>query len=64
MTPTETQIETAHQTVRGLDARADAARAERDQIIRAAIASGMSAYRVAQITGLTQPAIYKIRDAR
>lgn len=30
--------------------------------MRAAIAAGMSAYRVAQLTGMTQRAVHRIRD--
>lgn len=48
--------------VRALDDDATAARAERDDAIRAALADGMSAYRVAQITGLDERGVGRIRD--
>lgn len=42
--------------------RADSLRAVRDEAIRAALDGGASAYRVAQIVGLSQPMVAKIRD--
>lgn len=62
--PPEDEITAAQQKVRTLTARVDRARADRDEIIRAAIADGMSAYRIAQLTGLTQRAVHMIRDAK
>ncbi|MFV0535684.1 MAG: hypothetical protein ACK5MR_18850 [Cumulibacter sp.] len=60
---TEAQLTSAHEKVRSYQDHLDAARDDRDDAIRAAIAEGMSAYRVAQITGLSQRAVHKIRDA-
>lgn len=41
-----------------------AARTALDPIIRANLDRGMTAYRAAQVTGLSQPSIARIRDAR
>lgn len=35
----------------------------RDEAIRAAIADGMSMYRIAQVVGISQQAVARIRDA-
>lgn len=64
MTDYETDLGRAARKVRDREARLDEARAERDQIIRAAIADGVTAYRIHKITGLTERAVHKIRDAR
>lgn len=61
--PTEQDITRAQQRVERADERASAARAERDGLIREAIADGMSAYRISQLTGIKQPRIGRIRRA-
>ena len=61
--PSEKAIAAAHRDVVNLDAQAKAARARRDRLIREAIAAGVTAYRIAKLTGLTQRAIHKIRDS-
>ena len=48
--------------VRDRDADANAARSARDDAIRRALSQGMTAYRVAQVTGLSQPTVAAARD--
>jgi len=40
--------------------RADTVAAERDGVVRAAHAAGVSIYRISQITGLSRTTVYKI----
>lgn len=47
--------------VRALDAQRDKARLERDKAIRQALRGGMTAYRVAQVTGLDERGVGRIR---
>ncbi|GAB3304402.1 hypothetical protein EK0264_03830 [Epidermidibacterium keratini] len=61
--PTEQDLTAAQQRVERADERASTARAERDDLIRAAIAGGMSAYRIAQLTGIDQARIGRIKRA-
>lgn len=44
------------------EAQAETCREAQYTTMRAAIAAGMSAYRVAQLTGMTQRAVHRIRD--
>lgn len=60
---TEQDVKAAHEVVRGLTAQTDTARAARDTLIRQALTAGVTSYRVAQWTGLTERAVRKIRDA-
>ena len=48
--------------VRALDAQRDHARLERDKAIRQALRGGMTAYRVAQVTGLDERGVGRIRE--
>lgn len=41
----------------------DAFRDERNDMIREAVESGMTMYRIAKVTGLSQQAVARIRDA-
>lgn len=61
--PTENELTQAHEAVAQADDAARAARAARDRLIRQAIADGMTAYRIAQILGIQQSAVAKIRHA-
>ena len=45
------------------EARLRRTREARDEAIRAAIAEGMTMYRVAQIVGISQQSVARIRDA-
>lgn len=47
---------------REAQARLESARAAQHEAMRAAIARGVSAYRVAKLSGLTERAVHKIRD--
>lgn len=48
--------------VRAIEEDADRARTERDDAIRQAIADGMSAYRVSQVTELDERGVGRIRE--
>lgn len=48
----------------GASAKAARARESRDKAIREALEMGMSAYAVADIVGMSQPAVAKIRDKK
>lgn len=48
--------------VRTLDAQRNHARLERDKAIRQALRGGMTAYRVAQVTGLDERGVGRIRE--
>lgn len=48
--------------VRDLDTKRKAAMGERDDAIRQALREGMTAYRVAQITGLDERGVGRIRE--
>lgn len=62
--PPATELRTLHDALLAAEATVTDLRARRDQAIRDAIAGGMSAYRIAQTLGISQPAVAKIRDAR
>lgn len=51
------------QDVGAAKATLDAERSDRDEAIRSAISAGMTMYRIAQLTGLSQQAVARIRDA-
>jgi hypothetical protein len=61
-------LDQAQRLVAAAQERLTAARHERDQLIRQAARAGVTAYRVAQVTGLAQPSIGRIfgggREAR
>lgn len=59
---TEAKLERLADEVRTYDQLAADSRAERDEAIREALAAGMSAYRVSQVTGIDQKRVGKIRD--
>ena len=66
MTETERGIDAANPAPadrrRIAEAQAETCREAQYTAMRAAIAAGMSAYRVAQLTGMTQRAVHRIRD--
>lgn len=55
-------LERLAEGVRERNADAAAAREARDNAIRAALSQGMTAYRVAQVTGLDERGVGRIRD--
>lgn len=59
----EAQLTALAARVSAADAAASAARADRDELIRAAIKDGMTMYRIAQLVGVRQQNIRTIRDA-
>lgn len=59
----EDHILRAHQRVTHAEQTATTARRERDDLIREAIASGTSAYRIAKLLGIQQSAVARIRRA-
>lgn len=61
---TEQQLQQAQAKVERADAAAAKAREQRDEVVRIAHnVGGLSAYRIAQVVGLSQPAVSKILDA-
>ena len=58
----EGQVVRATDRRRIAEAQAETCREAQYTAMRAAIAAGMSAYRVAQLTGMTQRAVHRIRD--
>lgn len=60
--PLEGQVVRATDRRRIAEAQAETCREAQYTAMRAAIAAGMSAYRVAQLTGMTQLAVHRIRD--
>lgn len=61
MSREERLVETS-KAVRDAESQLERARGARDEAIRAAIDAGMTAYRVAQVAGLSQPAVAAARD--
>ena len=57
-------LQQAQQTVTDLQAQVVHARDARDQIIHQAVKEGMTMYKVAKATGLTQAAISKIQTRK
>ena len=55
------RLEAAQAKVADADEYAAQARAERDELVRAAIADGLTMYRIAQVTGLSQATVALIR---
>lgn len=58
------RIREAHQRVLDADTTADTLRTERDDLIRQALAEGMTVADIAEITGLHPQRIYQIRAGR
>ena len=58
------QMEDASRRVRRRQSDLDEARAVQHELVRQALASGRSAYQVAQDSGLSQPTVARIRDAK
>lgn len=57
------RLEAAQAKVAGSDDYATTARRERDALVREAIGQGLSMYRIAKATGLSQATVALIRDA-
>lgn len=59
----EDTLRESHAALAAAETTVQAERAARDQAIRNAISAGMSMYRIAQIVGISQQAVARIRDA-
>lgn len=57
------RLAAAQAKVVGADEYAAEARAERDELVREAIADGLTMYRIAQVTGLSQATVALIRGS-
>lgn len=59
----EDRLRALSELIRAAEADLTTSQAERHAVMREALAGGMSAYRVAQICGVTQRTVQKVRDA-